>query len=72
MPHSVSHMFGGWLLRYDRSLRSRVLVVVAAMRWAIWLSRNDIVFGNCPTISYLQVLLRGNLLVQTLDIAAEA
>jgi len=27
--------------------------------WAIWLSRNDVVFDKSPTKTYLQVLYRG-------------
>ena len=29
------------------------------MCWAIWLSRNDVVFDKSPTKTYLQVLYRG-------------
>ena len=29
------------------------------MCWAIWLSRNDVVFDKSPTKTYLQILYRG-------------
>ena len=29
------------------------------MCWAIWLSRNDVVFDKSPTKTYLQLLYRG-------------
>ena len=36
-----------------------ILVGVAALFWAIWLCRNDLVFKKTETISFLQALFRG-------------
>jgi hypothetical protein len=35
-----------------------LLLVILAMYWAIWLSRNDVVFDNSPLKTPMQVVLR--------------
>jgi hypothetical protein len=42
-----------------RKIRKLLLIGVAALIWSIWTSRNDIVFDNIPTKTYMQVLFRG-------------
>jgi len=56
---SVSNMLGSWLRGFSMKLRKHFLVGVAAMCWAIWLSRNDVVFNQKQPNSYLQVIFRG-------------
>jgi hypothetical protein len=34
-------------------------VGIGDMLWAIWLSRNDIVFNKIQILSYMQVIFRG-------------
>jgi hypothetical protein len=36
---------------------------VAAICWAIWISRNDLVFDNKTMLTFSQVLFRGDTLV---------
>ena len=40
-------------------LKRQLLVGASALCWAIWLSRNDVVFDKSPTKTYLQILYRG-------------
>jgi hypothetical protein len=44
VPHSVNHMFGGWLVNVDKTLKSLALLGARALCCAIWFNRNDIVF----------------------------
>jgi len=58
-PTNVNDMLGSWLNGFPMKLRKQFLVGVAAMCWAIWLSRNDLVFDRKHPNSYLQVIFRG-------------
>jgi hypothetical protein len=58
-PVSINQMFGNWVINMKRSLRNLFLVGIGAMLWAIWLSRNDIIFNKSPGLSYMQVIFRG-------------
>jgi hypothetical protein len=52
-------MFTGWLEGINRKLKSQIPVGVSAFCWAIWLTRNDIVFDKVVAPSYLQAIFRG-------------
>ena len=52
-------MFGAWIRRFTPGLRNQIIVGIAAMCWALWLTRNDAVFQNLVSNSQLQVLFRG-------------
>jgi hypothetical protein len=54
LPHSVSNMFGTWGL--DKDVKSLVLAGAAAICWAIWRCRNDIVFDQKVVPSSSQVI----------------
>ena len=43
----------------NRKLKSQLLVGASSICWAIWLTRNDIVFDKILAPSYLQVIFRG-------------
>ena len=58
-PINVADLFGSWLRRFPQKLRKQFLMGVAALCWAIWLSRNDAVFNRKLPNSYLQVIFRG-------------
>jgi hypothetical protein len=51
-------MFTNWLLQLGRKLRRQILVGATALCWAIWTSRNDIIFDKSPMKTYIQVLFR--------------
>ncbi len=58
LPVSVSHIFDGWFLEVDKKMSKLILVGASAICWAIWLSRNNIVFDKSPSFSYMQVIFR--------------
>jgi hypothetical protein len=56
-PGSIRHMFGSWLS--NQSSKVMIWVGVAAICWAIWRCRNDIIFHKIKLNSILQVIFRG-------------
>ena len=50
-------MFGTWLKGLNSRLKSLIWVGACALCWAIWLSRNDVVFDNAQVSTPLQVTL---------------
>ena len=57
-PNNIIHMFGSWLQGVRWKKRSLILMGVSAVCWAIWLSRNDIVFDKASIQSCLQIFFR--------------
>jgi hypothetical protein len=43
-PRYIHHMFGNWLNNQHKDSKKLIWVGVAAICWAIWKCRNDIVF----------------------------
>lgn len=58
-PVSVPNMLGSWTRGYPGKFRNQVIVGAAALCWAIWLNRNDVLFKGTITNSFLQVIFRG-------------
>ena len=58
-PMNILHMFNGWLIGLNKKLMYKILVGASAVCWAIWLSRNDMVFNNSRAATPLQVIFRG-------------
>ena len=58
-PRSINHMFGTWLHNRHKMAKGLIWVGVAAMCWAIWRCRNDVIFNKMRTNSILQVIFRG-------------
>jgi hypothetical protein len=56
---SINHMFGNWLNNQHKDFKQPISVDVAAVCWAIWKCRNDIVFKKTKFNSILQVIFRG-------------
>jgi hypothetical protein len=48
-PSSIRHMFGSWLSNQSSKVRNLIWVGVAAVCWAIWRCRNDIIFSQNQT-----------------------
>ena len=57
-PNIISHIFDDWLLGVDKKNRKLILIGASSICWALWLSRNDLVFNKSPSISYMQVIFR--------------
>ena len=45
-PRSIRHMFGSWLSNQNNKSRNLIWVGVASLYWAIWRTRNDIIFDR--------------------------
>jgi hypothetical protein len=58
-PRSVSHIFNSWLSDQSIKIRNLIWVGVAAVCWAIWRCRNDIIFNKARVNSILRVIFRG-------------
>ena len=57
-PTSVHNLFTCWLEGINRKLKSHILVGASAICWALWLTRNNIVFDTVLAPSYLQAIFR--------------
>jgi hypothetical protein len=58
-PLSISDVFGTWIKSFNANQRNHVLLGVAAVCWAIWLSSNDSVFQGSKPCSCLQEIFKG-------------
>jgi hypothetical protein len=58
-PRSVRHIFSTWLTAIDLRTKRLVITCVSVFCWAIWISRNDLVFNNVSSFTYLQGLDSG-------------
>jgi hypothetical protein len=65
-PKNIRCMFGAWVYDMSSSNRQIFLVGIGAMLWAIWLSRNDVVFNKVTISSSMQVIFRGHTLDKNL------
>jgi RsiW-degrading membrane proteinase PrsW (M82 family) len=52
-------MFGNWLKNQNKDFKQLIWVGVAAICWAIWKCRNDIIFKKSKFNSILHVIFRG-------------
>ena len=52
-------MFGSWLSNQNNKSRNLIWVGLAALCWAIWRTRNDIIFDRIKYNSILQVIFKG-------------
>jgi hypothetical protein len=58
-------MFGGWVYEMNSKERQIFLVGIGVMLWAIWLSRNDVVFNKVSISSSMQVIFQGTYWTRT-------
>jgi hypothetical protein len=59
-PMNIAHMFTGWLNGVNKKLMYKILVGASALRWAIWLTRNDMISKNTRPVTPMQVIFRGS------------
>jgi hypothetical protein len=45
-PLNMHDLFNGWMQGVDKKLKYKILVGTCTLCWAIWISRNDVVFDN--------------------------
>ena len=58
-PKSISHMLGYWLTGVNKKDRLLIFVRATALIWAIWYTRNDLIFEKKQVTSFMQVIFRG-------------
>jgi hypothetical protein len=57
-PRSIKHIFGSWLYGVQPKAKNLIITCVAALCWAIWIRRNDLLFNNYLIVTFSQVLFR--------------
>jgi hypothetical protein len=57
-PTDMSDLFLVWSKFGHKKYNSLLLTAAAALCWAIWLTRNEVVFDKCRSKTFLQVLFR--------------
>ena len=55
-PSNISNLFGSWLRGVDKKEKVQIRVGVCALLWAIWNTRNDVIFNNANQSSFMQVI----------------
>jgi len=58
-PTSIDVLFDSWSKQGNKNLNMLLLTAASVLLWALWISRNEIVFDKCKPKSLLQVLFRG-------------
>ena len=58
-PRDINDLFIRWSKIANQKYNSLLLTAASALCWAIWLTRNEVVFDKCKPKSFLQVLFRG-------------
>jgi hypothetical protein len=57
-PLGMSDLFARWSKVANKRINSLLLTAASAICWAIWLTRNEVVFDKCRPKTFLQVLFR--------------
>jgi len=58
-PKSMTHMFRNWLTCISMKQRRLIFVGAAALIWAIWCTRNDLIFEKKIFSSFMRAVFRG-------------
>jgi len=59
VPINMTELYQHWSKLGTKKYNSLLLTTAAALLWAIWITRNEVVFDKCRPKSLLQVLFRG-------------
>ena len=62
---SISHVYRLWLSKYRANIKYQIFVWVGTICWAIWISRNDIVFNKVRFFTPMQVIYKGTHWIRT-------
>jgi hypothetical protein len=57
-PRSINHISWSWLHGVSLKVKDLIITCVAILCWAIWISRNNLVFDQISVVTYLQVLFQ--------------
>jgi hypothetical protein len=58
-PQSIDDIFNRWSKRTNKKHNALLLTATSALCWAIWITRNEVVFDKCRLKSFLHGLFRG-------------
>jgi len=58
-PSDMDDLFIRWSKLLNKKYNSLLLTAASALCWAVWITRNEVVFDKCRPKSFLQVLFRG-------------
>ena len=58
-PQSIDDLFNRWSKMASNDHNSLLLTAASALCWAVWITRNEVVFDKCRPKSLLQLLFRG-------------
>jgi hypothetical protein len=58
-PRDMNDLFIRWSKVATKRYNSLLLTATSTFCWAIWITRNEVVFDKCRAKSFLQVLFRG-------------
>jgi hypothetical protein len=50
---NIKNLFGRWLNGIDKKIKERIRVGVCALIWAMWNSRNDVIFNKAGHDQFL-------------------
>jgi hypothetical protein len=64
-PVDMGHLLGPWLRSFSNNQRNLVLIGVAALYWALWITRKDLVFHKSQYKSILQVMFRATFWIRS-------
>jgi hypothetical protein len=70
-PVDVEHLLGPWLISFSNKQKNHVLIGLAALCWALWISMNDLVFHKSQYKSILQVMFRGKFWIRNWSILSK-
>ena len=59
IPANKDELFSQLLRPNGPKINTLLLIAVAALIWAIWLTRNEVIFEKARPKTFLQVLFRG-------------
>ena len=59
IPRDMEHVAGNWLMGFSNHDKYLVMTGAATMVWALWLSRNEVVFYRDNPKTYMQVIYKG-------------
>jgi hypothetical protein len=57
-PANITNMFGRWLNGVRKEDKQKIRIGVSALCWAIWRTRNDMIFNKQTGTNFLQVIRR--------------
>jgi hypothetical protein len=70
-PVDVENLFGPWLRSFSSKPMNLVLIGMAAFCWALWISRNDLVFQKSQYKFIFQVIFRGTFWIRSLSVISK-